>query len=54
MTLYLANLSLLLSSPSYRAHRAAMHLVAAEVVKSNPIPLPAVCDAEMEALNAMA
>jgi hypothetical protein len=50
MTNYLASLTVLLNSPHYRAHRAAMHLVATEVVKANPLPSPAVCDAEMEAL----
>lgn len=51
MKTYLQSLATLLASPSYRAHRAAMHLVCAEVVKSNPTPPPAVCDAEMGALN---
>jgi aspartate/methionine/tyrosine aminotransferase len=45
-------LAILVPSPSYKAHRAAMHLVCAEVVRSNPIPPPAVCDAEMLALFA--
>lgn len=31
--------------------RAAAHLVAAEYVKANPIPSPADCDAEMDALE---
>jgi len=45
-------LAILIPFPHRTAHHAAMHLVAAEVVKSNPLPSPAVCDAETEAIRA--
>jgi hypothetical protein len=44
---FLDSLIILMETPNHRAHHAAMHLVAAEVVKSNPLPSPAACDAEM-------
>jgi hypothetical protein len=40
MKTYTQTLAVLLASPSYRAHRAAMHLVCAEVVKAAPLAEP--------------
>lgn len=49
---FIDSLAILTASPKPTTHRAALHLIAAEVIKSNPIPPPAVCDAQMVALLA--
>lgn len=54
MKSYVESLAILLAADGAhcsKAHRAAGHLVAAQVVKSSPIPEPAVCDAEMRELG---
>ena len=52
MKSYIESLGILLARPGVVAHHAAMHLVAAEVVKLDPTPHPSVSDAELRALYA--
>lgn len=52
MKSYTQALGILLQRPGVRAHHAAGHLVAAQVVKSDPIAEPAACDAELREMLA--
>ena len=52
MQTYIESLAILLNLPhNVHTARAAYSLVAREVVKSNPIPSLAECDAELVAIN---
>lgn len=48
----LDSLAILTAIAHPTAHRAALHLIAGEVVKATPIPPPGVCDAQMRNLLA--